>query len=79
MISNSLQEVKEEFMKEAIPCWHCNSEMQLCIHSTCFGENLEFYECPDCFFTLDVDFVRKNGSGKPSSKWETPHYIFAGN
>ena len=39
-----------------------------------------FHENADhIFLTYNTDFVRKNGSGKPSSKWETPHYIFAGN
>ena len=45
---------------ESISCWHCGADTKMFLQcfNTHFGEELQYYECTKCRFTLDVSFVK---------------------
>ena len=51
-------------LNESFPCWHCgqNAKMYFQTFQTCFGQTLEYYECCQCRFTLDISYVREHGT-----------------
>ena len=48
---------------ESIGCWHCGADTKMFLQcfNTHFGEELQYYECTKCRFTLDVSFVKEYG------------------
>ncbi len=61
-------QIREQRLKpEILRCWYCNGVMHPLTFKTCFGEELYFYECVKCHFTLDNGFVEQYGPQRPTA------------
>jgi hypothetical protein len=62
-----LNMIKKIDITQGICCWHCPGMMYHRTFRSCFGEEVNFFECTKCHFTLDEDFVANYGPDRPSA------------
>lgn len=62
----------ELWIRQLRPCDQCGSVMELSEYATCFGETVQYFQCPCCGNARDIDLVRAERSIKKKDSRLTP-------